>query len=334
MMVVVFTATAVAVTVVAGIGLTSVVSNSESKKEKKELKKYVADGAAALATSDLASGKLDVGQSKTYMIGGESVTVTATDNSANVAETVVLSIDGADPVDKVKGKKTVAHVLKGVSNIWSYGVYSNGGFTFPLLTTSKVQGSVFFRNSISILGSGQITKDYKSSSSLNVLGLLNIGGAILTGVQALTYPSLSNSTYQAAADTVLTGNQTLNGYTFPTEDALVYVNGNLTFQGNVQREGTFYVTGTVTINGDVKPNKKFAIVTPNSITFNGSSSTLKADGYYFAKGTINLTDKVTCNGALVANAFSVSQPVDITWDKWATDKAANGQKLKLPDMWP
>lgn len=334
MMVVVLTATAVALTVVAGIGLTSIVSRTESKKEKGALKKYVADGAIQLAASDLSSGKLDLGGSKTYTIGGETVTVTAVDNSSLVPGTAVLQIAGSDPVDTISTQKTIAFLAKGVSNLWSYGVYSNGGFTFPLLGSSKVTGSTFFKNSISILGSGQITKDYKSSSSLNVLGLLNIGGAILTGVTALTYPSITNSTYQAAADTVLTGDQTLNGYTFPKDNALVYINGNLTLQGSISHYGTFYVTGSVTINGNVSSNSKLAIITPGNITFNGSGSSLTADGYYFAKGTIYLTDKLTNTGALVGNGFSVSSNFNITWDSWATQKAQNGANLRLPGMWP
>lgn len=336
MTIVVVATTAVAVTTVASIGLTSSVSKSHSKHEKKLQKEYVAQGAIELATSDVASGVLELGQSKSYTIGGVTVTVTANDNSGNVPGTVSLAVNGSAPNMPITASKTVAYAEKRISNIWAFGVYSNGGFAFPLLGSSKVTGSTFFRSSISILGTGQITKDYKSTSSFNPLGLLNIGGTILTGVTPLAFPSLSDSTYQSAAATVLTGNQTLNGYSFARDGDLLFVNGNLNIQGTIAREGSIYVTGSVTVNGNLQAQsgKKFAIISPGNITFDGSGSAITAEGYYFSRGTVYLTDKLTLNGALVGNSYSVGSNFTITWDKWATDKAANGAKLKLPMMWP
>lgn len=334
MIVVALTTTAVAITVVAGIALSAAVSRNQAKGERKLLKGYVTEGAIELATSDVASGVLALGQSKNYTIGGITVTVTANDNSGIIPGTAILSVDGTSPSMPIKSTKTVAYIPRLVSNIWSYGIYSNGGFTFPLLGTSKVVGSTYFRNSISILGTGQITKDYKSTASFNPLGLLNIGGAILTGVTALTFPSLTNATYQSAATTVLTGDQVLNGYTFPSEGALVYINGNLTLHGSINKLGTFYVTGSVKIDGNLSTNKQLAIITPGNLTFDSSGTAITAEGYFFSRGTVYLTDKLTLDGALVGNAYSVASNFTVTWDQWATQAAANGESLKLPMMWP
>jgi hypothetical protein len=298
-------------------------------------------GAMEMAKSDLMSGNMSAGDTKTYYVGGSAISVSAVDNSANAANTVVLTANGAPGKGEQSNnssKKTVAVVPTSLNNIWSYGLYSNGGFTWPSLGLSKVVGSVYFRNSISVLGTGgQISKDFKTSSSFNPLSVLKISGAILTGVSPLSFPSLSTSTYTAAADSVLTGNQTLTGYTFPTDNALVVVNGNLTFHGTVTRQGTIYVTGTVLINGNVtlqSSSKKLLIITPNGITFNGSGTALTADGYYFAGGTITISDSLTNTGALVGNNFSVASSFTENWDQWLTQKAANGQVMSAPGMWP
>jgi hypothetical protein len=81
MMIVAFTVSAVGLIVIAGVGLSGAVANGQSKLERAQEMKYVIQGAAELAASDLAAGRLQFGSSKTYFIGGNAVTVVASDNS-------------------------------------------------------------------------------------------------------------------------------------------------------------------------------------------------------------------------------------------------------------
>lgn len=335
MIVVSFTVTAVAVTVVAGLTLTGSVSKDASKKEKKKEADYIADGAMTLALSDVKNGKLAPGQSKTYLVGGESVTVSATDDSGGTGQSVLLDVAGN--IDGAKlAKKASKPLGKGAIDVlWSYGMYSNNTLSWPL--GAKVTGSVFVRRNLSILGTGTITKDFKTSSSLNLLGLLNVLGSLITGVTAKTWPSVTTSGYTSNADSVLAGPVTLTSYTFPKKNALVVVNGDLTMKGNVNGSGTFYVTGNVTVNGNLTlpaGGDHMVVITPGNITFTNGLSSITAEGYYYAGGTMAISSPLTLSGAAVANDFSGSGKFTVTWDQWLTKDPKNGVEMKAPGMWP
>ncbi|HVT14049.1 MAG TPA: hypothetical protein VHE55_17430 [Fimbriimonadaceae bacterium] len=336
MVVVIFVATAVGITVMAGVGITGAISNSQSKQERAQEMKYVFAGASQLAVADLAAGKLLPGNSATYTIGNTTVTV-ATAPNPNLANSAILTISGSSLGNPVSSVTNVSYLPAIIDNTWSYGIFSSGAFTWPL-GTSKVVGSVYFKNSISILGSGTVTKDFKTSSSLNPLSLLTIGGALLTGINVKTLPAISNSTYTSAATTVLSSSQTMNGYTMPSSYALVVINGNLTIHGTINGDGTIYVTGSVTVDGNLtrqNGGRHIMIVTPNNITFKATSgNSMTADGYYFAGGQISIQTALTNTGGLIANSFGVSSGFTITWDPWINQDSGNGQLMHAPGLWP
>jgi hypothetical protein len=252
MIIVAFTATAVAIIAIAGVGLSGAVSNNQSKREKSQEMMYVMNGAAELATSDLAAGRLQIGTPKTYYVGGIAVTVTAADNSSVLANTATLLINGTAPSGSIASSKTVAFTPRAVKNVWSYALYSNGAT--EVASGSKTVGSFFTRGRptapgggllsglLGLLGLGTtvatVTKNFETVSTYNPMGILTVQGAILTGVTPDPFPTLSTAAYTGAAASVLSGNQTLNGYTFPANDALVVVNGNLTLHGTIVNEGT------------------------------------------------------------------------------------------------
>lgn len=336
MIVVTFVVTAVAIVALAGLGLSGAVSTSQSKLEKKQELKYVVDGAAQLAASDLSSGLLTVGNSKTYYVGGVAVTVAATANP-NLGNAANLSISGASGGMPISTATTVAYLPSVVDNLWSYGIFTNNTFTWPLLGSNKVVGSFYAKNSISVLSlGGQVTKDFKTSSSFNPLSLLSIGGGILTGIKPMGFPTVTSTDYTSNAQSTLQGNQVLNGYTFPSANAIVVVNGNLTIKGTVNGDGTFYVTGTITVNGNLarqSSSHHIVFVTPGSIVFSASGS-ISADGYYYAGTQITINSTLTTTGALTAGTFSVGAGFTVNWDNWLTKNTINGQSLHAPGMWP
>lgn len=336
MVMVIFVATAVGIVAIAGVAVTGTISNSQSRLEKAQELKYVVSGASQLAIADLEAGVLLPGDSKTYYIGGNAITV-RTSTNPNLANSALLTISGSSGGIPVSSVLSVSYLPAMIDNVWSYGIFSNGGFTWPL-SSSSVVGSVYFKSTISILGSGQVSKDFRTSSSFNPLSLLTIGGAILTGINPKTFPTVSNTTYTSSADAVLSGSQTLNGYTMPTANALVVVNGNLTIKGTVNGDGTIYATGTVTVNGNLSKQsggRHLLILTPGNITFKASSgSSMTADGYYYAGGQIAIQTTLTNSGGLVANSYSVTSGFTVNWDPWMNQAAGNGQLIHAPGLWP
>ncbi|HVT14316.1 MAG TPA: hypothetical protein VHE55_18780 [Fimbriimonadaceae bacterium] len=336
MLLVLIAGTAVGTIAFAGVSLSGSVAGNASKGLAAEQGNCILMGAQQLAKSDLIAKKITAGDMKTYTIGGIPVTVTTYDNSSVMPNTVRMTITATTTNGPIAWSSVIAIAKPIVTSIWSHGIFSNNSFTWPASTT--VTGSVYFRNSISVQSTGgQVTQDFKTTSLFNPTGLIRVGGGIMTGITPYDFPTLNNNTYLGQASSVLTGNQTLGGYTFPVQNALVVVNGNLTLNNaQITRSGTFYVTGSVTVNKVTRASSSdhIAIITPNNITFSNGSSAVTAEGYFFAGGTITLSSNLNLTGAMIGNAYSGAKPLNITWDSWIMADPANGQTLKVPALWP
>lgn len=326
----------VALVAFAGVGLSGQMSNAQAKAANSAEDRWVMIGAEQSAKSDVLAKRLTLGASKTYTIGKTSILATVLDNSSAMPNTVKIVLSGNADGRAISSTEVIALSKPIVTTIWSHGIYSNSNYTWP--AASNVNGSVFFRNSISVLATGGIvSQDFKTCSLFNPMGLIKVNGAILTGMQAYQWPTLNSTTYTSKASSTLAGNQTLSGYTFPTDNALVVVNGNLTLtNAQITRSGTFYVTGSVTIDKVVraKSSDHIAIICANNITFANGSKTVNAEGYFFAGGTISVNSPLSLNGAMIGNGFSGTSSVNVTWDPWIMADPANGQALKAPVLWP
>ena len=334
MLLVLILGTAVGAVAFAGVALAGSVSNNASRALGNEQTKWAITGAVELAKSDLYTKKIAVGAATSYTISGRTIAVTTADNSAVMPNTVKLTLSGSSNGRPVYSTQVIAMAKPVITTIWSHGVYSNNGFTWP--ASSSVAGSVYFRNSISVLATGgQVSQDFKTSSMFNPMGLIKVGGAILTGMKPYTWPTLNTTTYTGQAASVLTGNQTLSGYTFPKDNAIVVVNGNLNLtNAQITRSGTFYVTGTVTVDKLQKMNASdhVVVICPNGITFSNGNKPVIADGYFFSGSTISIGSPLTVTGALVANSFTGSSAINIIWDQWIMADPANGKTLMVPGL--
>lgn len=337
MIIVALTMSAVAITVIAGLALSGAVTNRVAKSERDQENKYIVDGAIQLATADLATGALAAGQSKVYRVGGHDVTVAAVDNSFNLANTARLVVTGAGKGGAtLQTSQLVATKVGSIDNIWSYAFCSNTNFSF-VSGANRVNGSVFFRNSPSLLGgSVLITQDLKTCSLLTPPPFLTIQGALRTGVAPLSFPSVKMSDYTPVAAVVLNGNQVLNGYTFPSPNAVIVVNGNLDLKGAIMGSGTIFVKGNVDVTGSVSrpsPAAHFLVVSPQNVTIRGSGS-MNVDGYYFSGGQLTIKNPMTGVGAFAAQSYNVQATFSTSWDPWLTKDPANGKALHAPVMFP
>lgn len=336
MLLVLIVGSAVATIAFASVGLAGSVASNASKGLTNAQGDCILMGAQQLAKSDLINKKLAAGNWKIYTVGGVPVTVTAYDNSSVMADTVRLTLSGTTTTGPIASTQVIALSTPIVTSIWSHGVFSNSGFTWP--SSSTVTGSVYFRNSISVQSTGgRITRDFKTTSLFNPTGLISVGGGIMTGITPYVFPTINSQSYLGQASSVLAGNQTLAGYTFPVQNALVVVNGNLNLSNaQITRSGTFFVTGNVTVSKVTRSSQAdhIAIICPNNITFSNGSSTVTAEGYFFAGGTITISSSLNLTGAMIGNSYSGAKPLNITWDQWIMADQANGQALKVPALWP
>jgi hypothetical protein len=335
MLLVLILGSAVATIAFAGVGLAGSVSKSSGSREQSLQADWALNGAFELAKSDLFARRVTAGDTKTYTVGGKAILVNVIDNDSQMPNTVRLQLTATAQSRPIARTRVLALAKPVITSIWSHGIFSNSNFTWP--AASSVNGSVYFRNSISVSSTGgQVSKDFKTTSMFNPMGLITVHGAILTGMTPYAWPTINSASYTGQATSVLTGSQVLNGYTFPVDNALVVVNGDLTLSNStITRSGTLFVTGNVTVNRLVKanPNDHVMIVTPRNITFSGSG-TVQADGYFFAGGQIAFNAPVTASGAMLANSYSGNKPLNITWDKWIMDDPQNGKTLKAPGLWP
>ncbi len=341
LMVVLIVSTSLGITAVAGLTLTGNISRNQEKKENKVKDAYVLSGAVAMAEGDLATAKIKAGDLKVYYVGGQAVTISIADNSGSLANTVCITASKADKLGRTvlnqNGGEVTAVLTSQLDNLWSYGVFSNSGLTWP--TGSVVNGSVYCKNSPTILGSlgSKITKDFKTTGSFNPLGLITVLGNILTGVAPFPFPDVTAAGYPTAATSTLVGPQTLTAYNFPASNALVVVNGNLTLRGAVKGTGTFYVTGNVIVDQNVSNYNgftHFSVVTPNGITFGGASATISAAGYYFAGTSVTINKTLTLTGALAAGNYVNNAKFTVTWDNYLQTNAAQAKQLRAPTYWP
>src|SRR5579871_4339254 len=109
MVLVVLIATAVSVAAIAGLCLSGTVSNNQSKLEKSQEMNCIVSGVTQLATADLSSGVLNIGGAKTYQVGGNSISVSATANPS-LANTASLAMTGSLGNIPISTSTTVAYV--------------------------------------------------------------------------------------------------------------------------------------------------------------------------------------------------------------------------------
>lgn len=208
-----------------------------------------------------------------------------------------------------------------------------------------------------ITGSGGANGDIFANGNISVLALLTVvnGNADATGtsnatlvsgskrgsLRAMSFPNPIDTDYQTAATTTLSGNQTLNGYTFPAVAAgqpypIVYISGSLTFKGAITNVGTFYATGLISFNGNVtyaNASSRVAFITGNNITWGA----FNVVGYMYAKGNFTsqgLSGTNSSGSLAAAGNVVINRATTVTLDPTVRDDPLQGYLLHLPVYWP
>jgi len=279
---------------------------------------------------------------KTYNVNqnGVSGTITVSDNSASMANTLLVSgtLTSADgrtyPVSQIiaKGHKV---------SPFDYALWVNATFT---ATKAIITGSSGSNGDTYIAGTGTYAAGSTVNGNLSVLTIAT--GMTVTGTYTpaaplpCTWPVPLATNYSANATTTYASSQTLTNYTFPTVTSgqpypLVYVNGNLTISGTITNIGTFYVTGTISLGNLTYANAsaRVAFISPLGLSL-GSNCV----GYIFSGGTVTFAGGpagiTLSRGGIYGSAISTSRNITIVGDPAIKNNSNEGTLMHLPGLWP
>lgn len=176
--------------------------------------------------------------------------------------------------------------------------------TLPKNIFSSLYYSVFANDYIRLKGSGTITGDLHTNSTLSEPGSIVVTGAKTnyTKTTAIEFPTVSInmllneyqdlSVYEAIADHVLTGNQTFtSGNVY---EGIYYIGsgGTLSIEDGVVVSGSIIAEGGISFQGDnisiVPSGNMPAVVSGHNVTFYFSNNTMNVEGTVYAADTIFL----------------------------------------------
>ena len=129
----------------------------------------------------------------------------------------------------------------------------------------------------------------------------------ITGLSSLGQTSVSNSSGGTSSGTALTGAARHEGALQLNQDielagAMLYINGDLTVNGNIEGTGVLVVNGDLTVTSGVTLDgaTKVAIVSSGKVSLKGvgpASSSIR--GLFYAEGGL-MAEEITVVGALIA----------------------------------
>ena len=277
------------------------------------------------------------GYNKTTNGSTLNFTVTATDNSANVAGTVKFVSAGTQGRETCTVTKVLT--VPSAKTVFDYALCSASALTpsRPIVTGSGgANGDTRVNGNISLPASSVING--------NALAAGTIGGGSVTGSQApgsaaLSFPALDPTAYQGVADRTYSGSQTWNGFTFLRTGEVVYVQGNVTLRaGNIFGTGTLVVSGTLTIQGNLSytfSSDKMAVLSAGGLSVPAVG--VSAVGFYYihnssgsALATFPGGNFTLAGGSLAADATSTPGAGPYTFIHDPSMNAALGKQLHLP----
>ena len=343
---------ATATLAIAMISLSTALREKQTRLEANRIVSNAWDGGVETIRDMAARGVLRLPQTVSATVGNVTESLALADASSGSISLLGINLTVGVPTILITGTLTYNGntykrqqvIGRGkITTPWQYAIFENNGLTTltnSITTGASGLGDCWFNGSITLLGAGtSFTGDLTSTGLILPLGLA-VTGTTTASAPALTFPSVSNSTYQTAALINLSGNQTISGYTFfaadPNGYRETYINGNLTIKGNIVGSGVFFVNGNVTISGDITKasSDHCVIITAGNITIGASANNIAA--YLYCGNTLSFanSNNRTFTGGMVVNNLSLSCNIAASFDTDVRDNQNEAWKLKLPGCWP
>lgn len=306
---------------------------------------YAFEGICAKIDADAAAGSIStLPASYTVNQNGVSGTITVSDNSANIANSMLASgtltaTDGRTyPVSAVLAKQVNA------TPFW-YALFVNNNLTSTGWTfytgSGGSNGDIFANGTISITGhnpaaNNVINGNVQATGSTITLTTVSATGTQTKNASPITFTTPVGANYLAVASAT-SSNNNLAGYTFGSVSGgspypVLYCSAaSINVSGSFSGTGTVYFNGNVTVNGAMSyanGSSKVAFVVNGNLTTNGQTLV----GYWYVNGTTSsggatLTDT---NGALITRSFSSGAPVNLVLDTTVKNSVTTGNLLHLP----
>lgn len=311
--------------------------------------KLAEEAVTQLVTAEARVGALPANSVRTATVNGATATVTVTDGSAKVPNSLLLT--GAGTVgDQTFGISQ--YITKGVSATpYSFALFENGTMDFGsrLITgASGVGGDIFSNGDIKldtvessyINGDASAVKNVKFKSS-------TVTGAVTTNANPIPFPSVSSSDYYSAAKYRLLGPlSSATGFSFGPkvngEYEIYHITGDVTFEGLITGRGVVFVLGNVYVTGNItygSSTDQVALIVTGNVYFNPACT--QAVGIVYAGNTIyllgsslNVARGIFVAKGIQATGWGSGGTFQITRDDFAKDVPNEGTRLRLPGYWP
>lgn len=323
-------AISVIVLVGAELGMSNI--RQEIRYEDKVMADRTSDAAIAQIDADNAKGTLNLPSTRQFSLNGFSGTVTITDNSAAMANSIMVSAtltapDGRTyPVSAILSKNHIP-------SAWDYAVVSDSS---PAAAKALTTGAAGANGDMFVFGNMAFAPGSIVNGNVSATGLVT-GAPAVTGstynlaTAPFTFPGVIASDYANVATSYYSSSLTTAGWTFSNASPydVVYVAGNLNLSGTITGKGTFFVGGAVTTNGAVSyanAGSHVAFVTPNSVNLG-----YNAVGYFYSGGTFQFSaNETVSSGSVVASGLNLSHTATVIMDPLVHNNSAEGVNLHLP----
>lgn len=331
---------AVTVVWVATSALATSAVTTETRRETKYIAAAAFDGVVDRLKADAIAGNLSLPTVRAYSSGGNTITVTATDNSATLPHSMKVTsstvINGKTYRDtRVVGQPMTAKPLY-------YTLFFQDDFSTvnPITTgSSGANGDIGCNGKLTLSSSGNdIEGDVETVGALNVSGTVN--GTKWSGAPSITFTCASNAAYLFNSDYVPYWTVLSDRTFFPVfgHYPLYYQYGNLSIYGTFTGRATIYVVGNLTITGDVTygdASSHVAFIVTGNV--NIQPSVTHFAGYYFVQGNLTTSGsnaKNLVSGAIATKDATFTCPFQATYDPLIFNSATEAKNLYLPGFWP
>lgn len=297
------------------------------------------DAVANKVVSEFAAGNRELSANLiTVAINGGTWNLTLTDNSASVANTILVTGTGIVNGKIEYGRKVVPRPY--LESPFTYGLTTMKDLN---ISSSLVVGSVLQKcnvwNEGRVIGTLLCTVNGKlcSTSTINNPLVTATDGAG-QNLQSRGVPPLDVSLYQAVADRTISGS-TLVGFTFAKDYEVVYVDGNLKLSGAITGKGTIVAKGDIEFEGDTSyADKNSRAVFLAGAEIRATGTTANIVGVLYATKKLKIdggpTVKLEPGIAATLDILELKKGFVIGFDKFIADNPEEGPKYKLPGFWP
>ncbi len=280
---------------------------------------------------------------RTLNVNGAAVTVTVTDGSDVVANSLKLV---GSAVISGRTHNFTRFIGKGNSATpYSYAIYCANDMLQPITLVTGANGAngdVFCNGGIDIKTSGNVINGNVSAKKTVKFTGVTVTGSSIDNAADVPLPSVSGANYALNAQYSMMGSSGVStGATFgPMVNGhypIYYITGDVNFQGPITGKGVVYVTGNVTISGNMtytNSSSQVAVIVAGNVTIAPTVSQIVGIVYVGGTFVSQSPDLNMTRGSIVAKFINSGPTLRATRDNFLLASSTEGTKLCLPGFWP